>query len=72
MRHIEVDHLWFQEQEARQMLPIGKADVGDSQADLMTKKVGIELAKTHMKAMGIRFAEETADLWQQQNCIASP
>ena len=50
-------HLWIQEQEARQMLPISKADGGDNPADLMTKNVGVELAKKHMKAMGIRFVD---------------
>ena len=39
------------------MLPIGKVFGGDNPADLMTKNVGIEPAKKHMKAMGIRFAE---------------
>ena len=57
VRHIEVDHLWIQEQEARRMLPITKVPGGDNPADLMTKNVGIELAIKHMKAMGIRFAE---------------
>ena len=41
VRHIEVDHLWIQEQEARRMLPIGKVDGGENPADLMTKNVGI-------------------------------
>ena len=57
VRHIEVDHLWIQEQEARRMLPIGKVWGGENPADLMTKNVGIELAIKHMTAMGIRFAE---------------
>ena len=33
VRHIEVDHLWIQEQEARRMLPISKVDGGDHPAD---------------------------------------
>ena len=41
VRHIEVDHLWIQEQEARRMLPIGKVDGGDNPADLMTKNVAL-------------------------------
>jgi hypothetical protein len=76
VRHIEVDNLWIQEKEARRMLPIGKVLGGDNPADLMTKNVGIELAKKHMTAMGIRFAEgrseaaaklhsiELKDAWQ--------
>ena len=57
VRHIEADHLWIQEMEARRMLPIGKVDGGENPADLMTKNVGIEFAKKHMEKMGIRFAE---------------
>ena len=57
VRHIEVDHLWIQEQEARRMLPIEKVPGGDNPADLMTKNVGIDLATKHMRTMGIRFAE---------------
>ena len=33
VRHIEVDHLWIQEQEACRMLPIGKIDGGEIPAD---------------------------------------
>ena len=43
------------------MLPIGKVDGGENPADLMTKNVGIELAKKHMKKMGIRFADGRSD-----------
>ena len=57
VRHIECDNLWIQELEARRMLPIEKVPGGDNPADLMTKNVGIELAKKHMRAMGIRFEE---------------
>ena len=57
VRHIEVDNLWIQELEARRMLPIEKVPGGDNPADLMTKNVGIELAKKHMRTMGIRFEE---------------
>ena len=39
------------------MLTIGKVFGGDNPADLMIKNVGIELAKKHMKSMGIRLAD---------------
>ena len=35
------------------MLPLEKVYGGDNPADLMAKNVGIELAKKHMKTMGI-------------------
>ena len=61
VRHIEVDHFWIEEQEARRMLPIGKVDGGDNPADLMTENVGIELTKKHRKGIGIRFADGRSD-----------
>ena len=57
VRHIEVDNLWIQELEARRMLPVEKVPGGENPADLMTKNVGIDLAKKHMRTMGIRFEE---------------
>ena len=39
VRHIVVDHLWIQDQEARRMLPIGRVDGGENPADLMIKNV---------------------------------
>ena len=69
VRHIEVDHLWIQEQEARRMLPIAKVAGGDNPADLMTKNVGIELAIKHMRTMGIRFAEGRSDAAAQLHNI---
>lgn len=69
VRHIEVDHLWIQEQEARRMLPIAKVAGGDNPADLMTKNVGIELAIKHLRTMGIRFAEGRSDAAAQLHNI---
>ena len=43
------------------MLPIGKVDGDENPADSMTKNVGMELAKKHMKKMGIRFADGRSD-----------
>ena len=34
VRHIEVDHLWLQEQQARRMLPLEKVDGAENSADL--------------------------------------
>ena len=61
VRHIEVDNLWIQEQEARRMLPLSKVFGGDNPADLMTKNVGIDLAIKHMTTMGIRFEQGRSD-----------
>ena len=57
VRHIESDHLWIQEQEARRMLTIGKVDSGDIPADLMTKNVGVALAIKHMTASDSPMAD---------------
>ena len=70
VRHIEVDHLWIQEQEAWRMLPIGKVDGGDNPSDLMSKNLVIELAKKLMETMGIRFPEGRSGVAAKLHSIA--
>ena len=62
VRHIEVDHLCIQEQEAGRRLPISKVDSGDNPADLMTKKVGIRIT-SGITASGKVF--EIQDNWRR-------
>ena len=37
VRHLEIDHLWLQEQLVRRMLPLTKVEGTQNPADLMTK-----------------------------------
>ena len=55
VRHLEVDHLWLQEQQARRMLPLSKVLGTENPADLMTKNVAQELVRKYMATMDIRF-----------------
>ena len=69
VRHIEMNNLWIQEQEARRMLPLEKVPGGDNPADLMTKNVNLELAIKHMRAMGIRFEQGRAEAAVQLHSV---
>ena len=65
LRHIDVNILWIQEQEARDRLPLVKVSGKINPADLMTKYVEGELIKSHMKTMNIGFREGRAQLAAQ-------
>ena len=39
LRHIDVDHLWLQDQQARRLLPLSKVQGSVNPADLMTKNL---------------------------------
>ena len=60
VRHLEVDHLWLQEQQARRMLPLSKVLGTENPADLMTKNVAQALVIKYMETMRIKFSEGRA------------
>lgn len=55
VRHIEVDRLWLQEQEARRILPWNKIPGTCSMADVMTNHVNEELMIRYMAGLGLHF-----------------
>ena len=60
LRHINVDVLWIQEQEARERLPLVKVGGKSNPADMMTKYVDGELIRNHLEALKIVFREGRA------------
>ena len=60
VRHLEVDHLWLQEQQARRMLPLSNILGTENPADLMTKNVAQMLVLKYMLILGIMFLEGRA------------
>ena len=70
LRHIDVNILWIQEQEARDRLPLVKVCGKINPADLMTKYVDGELIKRHLKSMSIDFREGRAKLAAQLYGVA--
>ena len=67
LRHIDVNVLWIQDQEARDKLPLFKVCGKLNPADLMTKHLDAALARTHLTALNIEFrngrAEAAAQLY---------
>ena len=55
VRHLDVDVLWLQEQQARRLLPLEKIPGTDNPADLMTKHVSGKDVEKYMKTLNIDF-----------------
>ena len=55
LRHIDLDVLWLQEQEARKLLPIHKVLGTENIADLMTKNLNAATIDKYIAMMGLKF-----------------
>ena len=53
VRHLEIDHLWLQEQQARRLLPLSKVLGTDNPGDLMTKTVAQSLVLKYMQIIRV-------------------
>ena len=60
VRHLNVNVLWFQEQCARQILPIKKVPGEDNVADLMTKHLGAAKISKLTSSMAMEFSKGRA------------
>ena len=67
VRHIDVNVLWLQEQEARGRVPLHKIDGVRNPADLMTKYLDFKKIAEHIERMNMEFrggrAEAAAQLY---------
>ena len=61
VRHIDVDVLWVQEQQARRRLPFQKIAGSENPADLMTKHVTQDKALKYLKLIGLEFRDRRPD-----------
>ena len=57
IRHLDLDVLWRQEQQSRQLLPLEKVLGPDNIADLMTKNLAGGTIDRYIDMMGLRFAD---------------
>ena len=57
VRHVEVDVLWLQEQQARRLLPITKVPGQENPSDLCTKNVPVGLLEKYLKKLSVYFEE---------------
>ena len=69
LRHIELDILWLQEQEARKLLPLNKVLGTDNIADLMTKNLTAAVIDRYVGMMGMRFAEGRSKIAQELHSV---
>ena len=69
VRHVEVDVLWLQEQQARRLLPITKIPGPQNPSDLCTKNVPIGLLEQYLKQLNVYFAEGRAAVAQQLHAL---
>ena len=57
VRHVEVDILWIQEQQARKILPLRKIPGPKNPSDLCTENVGVALVEQYMGQLHVKVAE---------------
>jgi hypothetical protein len=69
VRHVEVDVLWLQEQQARRLLPIEKIPGPQNPSDLCTKNVPVGLLEQYMRQLNVYFAEGRAAVAQQLHAV---
>ena len=65
LRHVELDILWLQEQQARRLLPLRKVPGPLNPSDMMTKHVDLAHIEQYMKILYLKFEAGRADIAQQ-------
>ena len=69
VRHVEVDILWIQEQQARKLLPLRKIPGPRNPSDLCTKNVPASLVEQYMQQLSVRIVEGRAAVAQQLHIL---
>ena len=64
LRHVELDVLWIQEQQARRSLPLRKVPGLRNPSDMMTKNVDQAHIDTYLDLLNLRFDIGRADIAQ--------
>ena len=65
LRHVEVDVLWLQEQQARRLLPIRKVPGTANPADMGTKNLAVALMDKYLDQLNLEVKEGRAEVAQQ-------
>ena len=71
VRHVEVDVLWIQEQQARKLLPLRKIPGPRNPSDLCTKNVPTALLEQYLQQLSVRIVEGRAAVAQQLHILRS-
>ena len=65
LRHVELDVLWIQEQQAQRLLPLRRVPGPRNPSDTMTKNVGQAHIDMHLDLLNLRFDIGRADIAQK-------
>ena len=61
VRHMDVNHLWLQEQCARKLVPLTKVDGTKNPSDLLTKHLTVAVIEKHLEFLNLEFREGRAE-----------
>ena len=64
LRHVELNVLWIQEQQARRLLPLRKVPGPRNPSDMMTKNVDQAHFDLYLELLNLRFGMCRADIAQ--------
>ena len=64
LRHVELDVLWIQEQQARRLLPLRKVPGPRNPSDMMAKNVDQAHIELYLDLLNLRFSTGRADIAQ--------
>jgi hypothetical protein len=70
LRHIEVDVLWLQEQQARRLLPLRKVPGPHNPSDMGTKNIAVALMDEYLNRLNLKVVEGRAAIAQQLHTIS--
>ena len=65
LRHVELDVLWLQEQQARRLLPLRKVPGPLNPSDMTTKHVDLSHIEQYIGILNLEFAAGRASIAQQ-------
>ena len=57
VRHVEINHLWLQEQCARKFVPLTKVDRAKNPSDLLTKHLTVVVVEKHLEYVHLEFGK---------------
>ena len=69
LRHVELDVLWIQEQQARRLLPLRKVPGPRNPSDMMTKNVDQAHIELYLDLLNLRFGTGRADIAQNLHLV---
>ena len=69
LRHVEVDVLWIQEQQARRLLPLRKVAGPRNPSDMMTKNVPVAAMEVYLEQLSLVYKDGRAKVAQQLHSV---